>query len=69
MKNIKAPLKITSIFILIIIYIYGKIFKSQIITKINIYEKENIELLRESASESTLFLTYFFIQIEIFVAR
>ena len=56
MKNIKAQIKIISIFILIIVYIYGKLFKSKIITKLNIYEKENIQILRESASECTLFL-------------
>ena len=56
MKNIKESIKIISIFILIIVYIYGKIFKSQIITKLNIYEKENIQIIRETASECTLFL-------------
>ena len=56
MKNIKESVKIISIFILIIVYIYGKLFKSQIIHKLNIYEKENIQIIRETASECTLFL-------------
>ena len=56
MKNITSTLKIISIIILTIIYIYGKSMKNSQKLEINIYEKEHIQLLRETASECTLFL-------------
>ena len=56
MKIIITTIKIVSIICLIIIYIYGKRKSHSKPLEINIYEKEHIKILRETASECTLFL-------------
>ena len=56
MKNIKITLKFSSIIILISIYIYGKAYKSKIYSELNIFEKDHIKIMRETAAECTLFL-------------
>ena len=56
MKNITAIIKIISIIVLYAIYIYGKKKRYTKSLEINIYEKEHIKFLRETASECTLFL-------------
>ena len=56
MKFIEMALKFFSIISLLAIYIYGKIYKQKLISVSNYYEKENTILMRETASECTLFL-------------
>ena len=48
--------KILFIFFLIALYIYGKKILNKLSLEINIYEQENIQLVRKSAGECTLFL-------------
>ena len=48
--------KILFIFFLIFLYIYGKKILNKLSLEINIYEQENIQLVRKSAGECTLFL-------------
>ena len=56
MPRIKTFIKIISIFLIISLYIYGKRYKSSLSVEKNIYEQEHIQIMRESASECTLFL-------------
>ena len=56
MKIIEMILKALLIIALIAIYIYGKIYKKNLITVNNYYELQNTVLMRETASECTLFL-------------
>ena len=56
MNNIEMIIKFLSIFALFAIYIYGKKYKKKLITINNYYELENTVLMRETASECTLFL-------------
>ena len=56
MAKIKTIIKIISIFIIISLYLYAKLFKYSTPVEKNIYEQENIQIMREYASECTLFL-------------
>ena len=55
-KIITTIVKIITIIFLYSIYIYGKKKRNTKSLEINIYEKEHIKMLRETASECTLFL-------------
>ena len=56
MKDYIIVSKFFCIIIILSFYIYGKVFKSKIHSELNIYEKDHIKIVRETAGEFTLFL-------------
>ena len=56
MKNIKTIIKILSIFFIVLFYIHCKKQKNRTPFNKNIYEQENIQIMRDYAAECTLFL-------------
>ena len=56
MSYFKILIKIISIFGIFVLHIYGRKIAKFIPVELNIYEEENINELRKSAAECTLFL-------------